>query len=110
MTYSVYQNFEGLGDTCERKFSALADAKRYADELRAEISAMVAEMDTADEYCPEAASIAIEIDAWQRAEGIAGVEYDPVTLRRSPNSPRKYGAEAGQYIADMAVVIEEGEE
>jgi hypothetical protein len=95
MKYRISQTFETLGEPCAKTFKSLSAAEAAAEKLRGEIANMVAGFATPD---PDAyrstTGYANEIAAWAHAEALA----DGATT---------YGHEAGEYIAEQAVEIEE---
>ncbi len=98
MKYEVRQAFETLGDPCSEIFATLEAAEAAASKMRGEIAEMVAGWatpDADDERRPTGYSN--EIAAWAHAVSLA-------------DGAPTYGREAGEYIAEQAVEIEEIEE
>ena len=97
MKFRISQGFETLGDPCAASFETREAAEAAAVTLRGEIAEMVAGWETPDsddESSPTGYSN--EIEAWAHAVSLAA-------------GARTYGAEAGAYIAEQAVEIEEVE-
>ncbi len=95
MKFIVSQGFESLGDPCAETFETREAAEAAAAKLRDGIAEMVAGWETPpadDESSPTGYSN--EVEAWAHA----------VTLADGAST---YGREAGDYIAEQAVEIEE---
>ena len=105
MKYRVYQGFETLGDPCGETFDTRAEAEDAARKFEALIASDVAKMSTPDER-EDRTGNSSEIEAWEAAADLAGVSYDDDGERIGPET---YGVQAGQYIAQQAVEIEEVE-
>jgi hypothetical protein len=98
MKYRISQGFETLGAPCAQIVETRDAAEAAAAKLRGEIAAMVAGWETPDaddETSPTGYSN--EIMAWARAASLA-------------DGASTYGAAAGAYIAEQAVMIEEIEQ
>jgi len=94
MKYRISQVFESLGDPSAATVKTREAAEAAAAKLRGEIAEMVAGWDAPaadDESHPT--GYCNEIDAWAHAANLA--------------NGAKYGADAGAYIAEQAVEIEE---
>ena len=104
-TYNVSQTFETLGDPCRSEHTRKRDAERAANRLRREITDMVAGWATPDEHPRQETGYTTEIEAWASAAETAGVKYGD-DGERTANSPKTYGREAGEEIAEAAVAIE----
>ena len=93
--FRISQTFETLGDPCAETFDTREAAALAASKMRGEIAEMVAGWatpDADDERRPTGYSN--EIAAWAHAVSL------------SDGAPT-YGREAGEYIAEQAVEIEE---
>jgi hypothetical protein len=90
-TYTVEQTFEGIGDSSRETFDNLADAEKYAHNLRKSIVAQVRELDY--EPAPRT-GWEHEVEAWKHAFHLT-------------NGRRKFTRRAGQHIACAAVKISE---
>jgi hypothetical protein len=90
--YTVSQTFETLGQPCPEMFDTLAEAESAAEKMKAWITEWVASMD--NDPIEGETGFANEIEAWREA------------CRISAGAPT-IGEEAGRYIADLAVSIEE---
>ena len=93
MKFRVSQTFERLGDWGAQLFATRAEAEDAAEKLQAEIAAEVARWDIPEHPCNVGWSH--EVDAFQEAADIAG------------EGAEIYGTEAGQFIAEAAVEIEQ---
>ena len=96
--FRISQTFETLGDPCAETFDTREAAEAAASKMRGEIAEMVAGWatpDADDERRPTGYSN--EIAAWAHAVSLA-------------DGAPTYGREAGEYIAEQAVEIEEIEE
>lgn len=100
MKFKVYQTFETLGHSCAEFYESRQHAEQAQAKMRSEIAEMVAgwpcHRDEDDHSKPT--GYVHEIEAFEEAEAIAG-----------PNR-KTYGRKAGDYIASIAVVIEECED
>lgn len=103
--YIVSQTFETLGHASKSEHTTLESAESALENLRVEIAQMVADMETPS-YTSKPTGYSHEIAAWNAAEKLAGVSYDDGG-ERTAGSPSKWGAKAGEYIADQSVSIEE---
>jgi len=95
MKFRISQTFETLGDPCAETFDTREAAEAAASKMRGEIAEMVAGWatpDADDERRPTGYSN--EIAAWAHAVNLA-------------DGAPTYGREAGEYIAEQAVEIEE---
>ena len=95
MKVRISQTFETLGDPCAETFDTREAAEAAASKMRGEIAEMVAGWatpDADDERRPTGYSN--EIAAWAHAVSLA-------------DGAPTYGREAGEYIAEQAVEIEE---
>ena len=108
-TYRVSNTFETVGIPAAETYRTPEQAEAAAEKMREGIAIMVADWETPDRYSSHADGWANEIEAWEKAEEIAGVEYDE-DGDRTANSPTRYGIEVGRYIAKLCVGIEEREE
>ena len=107
MKYRVSQSFETLGDSGGETFGTRAEAEDAARKFEALIASDVAKMSTPDER-EDRTGNSSEIEAWEAAADLAGVEYND-DGERTEDSPSVYGEAAGQYIAEQAVEIEDVE-
>lgn len=103
--YIVSQTFETLGLPCRDIFTRKSDAERAANRLRRDIAEMVAGWETPINRPAPPTGYTSEIEAWKSAAETAGLEYEEDGFR-TENSPKTYGREAGEEIAEAAVEIE----
>ena len=97
MRYEVYQSYETLGDPSREEFSSQQEAEEYADKLRIEIVQMIQKNWTIE---PKSSYFGgSEAEAWEEAGRMSGGIVG-----------HKFSAEAAEYIAQQAVVIDGIEE
>ena len=95
MKFRISQGFETLGDPSAETVETREAAEATAVKLRGEIAEMVAGWETPDiDDDSSPTGYSNEIEAWAHAEALAG-------------GASTYGREAGEYIAEQAVEIEE---
>jgi hypothetical protein len=107
--FIVSQTFETLGDPCKSVHTTREAAETAADQLRDDLAKMIAAYETPDEWPGRTTGYSNEVDAWENAREIAGVEFGD-DGRRTAGSPAVYGEEAAKFIAEQAVAIDEEED
>ncbi len=95
--YTVYQQFESLGDPCLRKFSNRNDAESYADGLKLDIVNLISNT----EVCLPVGTRK-EMTEWGKA---LGMTYK-ASAGTSTGEELRFTTDAARHIADEAVVIE----
>jgi hypothetical protein len=94
MKFRVFQSFETLGDPCAEVRPTRDAAENAATRMRYAVARMVADWPVPAE--DSRTGVAEECEAWARARELAG--------------SASYGMEAGDYVAGLAVRVEEEEE
>ena len=94
MKFRISQGFETLGDPGAETVETREAAEAAAAKLRGEIAEMVAGWETPDADADSPTGYSNEIEAWAHAVSLA-------------DGASTYGREAGEYIAEQAVEIEE---
>ena len=103
MKYTVEQTFETLGHNARSSHRTRAAAEAQAERLQRQIAKMIAGWEIPD-HQEMRTGYANEINAWEQAERIAGVQYDD-DGNLTTESPRVYGIVAGRMIARQAVAV-----
>jgi len=104
MTIRIRQRYATLGDPCAEMVETREAAEQVAERLRGEIAEMVAGMKPEFDQGPDL-GWADECEAWREAEDIAGIERDEDG--HPSDTAQTYGREAGAYIAERAVEVDE---
>lgn len=96
--FRISQGFETLGDPSAETVETRAAANLAAGKLRGEIAEMVAGWETPDaDVASSPTGYSNEIAAWEHAAILA-------------DGASTYGREAGEYIAEQAVEIDDDAE
>ncbi len=91
--YTVYQQFESLGDPCIRTFSDREDAEAYAEGLKLDIVNLIVHTQICVPLCTDS-----EKAVWDKA-----VAMSMGVLARGKQS---FTTDAARHIADEAVTID----